>query len=211
MYDAFRTSMYSIQSRMESLLPHLLQPIQSLTDYQWYKCRKYLFFISLSTCEWSVTDIKYVNRWESFSSNKVIGDVRPNNSRKSKGNVIQRTTSIVPAPCSTKLVKLLISSRRLCTVSFARCSFSWAASTIFHAFSISFRSELMALLSSSLNFMADWTLAELVTNSEFNSRHFCIKRFSLSWDFNSARWSFSYSLRNLSKLRSPATSSFNTV
>lgn len=45
---------------------------------------------------------------------------------------------VKPAPCSTSLLRFAISSFKDWIVSLALCSLSWAASTIFHAFSISY-------------------------------------------------------------------------
>ena len=64
----------------------------------------------------------------------------------------------------------------------------------------------MVVWSSWESFNAVATLAELATISALSSLHFCINRFSLSWDFFKALWSFSYSTRNFSKLRSPINS-----
>ena len=64
-------------------------------------------------------------------------------------------------------------------VSFARASFSCAASTIFHAFSISPLRPVMVAWSS-LSFSAVWTLAAFATISALRSRHFATRRFSLS-------------------------------
>lgn len=46
-----------------------------------------------------------------------------------------------PAPCSTSLLRFAISSFKDWIVSRALCSLSWAASTIFHAFSISWSNK----------------------------------------------------------------------
>mmetsp|Transcript_2240 Transcript_2240/g.4602 ORF Transcript_2240/g.4602 Transcript_2240/m.4602 type:complete len:217 (-) Transcript_2240:7-657(-) len=114
--------------------------------------------------------------------------------------------TLSPAPCSTRWLRLAISTFRLWIVSFALCSFSWLASTIFQALSISFlRLEIVAW-SSLDRFKAVWTFVALDTISWFSSRHFLIKRFSLSWDFFRARWSFSYSRRKCSSDLSPMSS-----
>mmetsp|Transcript_12232 Transcript_12232/g.18930 ORF Transcript_12232/g.18930 Transcript_12232/m.18930 type:complete len:303 (-) Transcript_12232:26-934(-) len=76
-----------------------------------------------------------------------------------------------PAPFSTSLLSFSISSLRLPIVSFARSSFWWAASTIFHARSISLRSAAMFAWSSWLSFRAVCTFAALFTISAFSSRH----------------------------------------
>mmetsp|Transcript_23941 Transcript_23941/g.66474 ORF Transcript_23941/g.66474 Transcript_23941/m.66474 type:complete len:215 (-) Transcript_23941:78-722(-) len=112
-----------------------------------------------------------------------------------------------PAPCSTSRVRLAISSLSCWIVSLALASFSWLASTIFHAFSISFFRAWIVLWSSSLSLRAVWTFAAFATISALSSRHFLMRRFSLSWDFFRARWIFSYSTRNLSRLWSPTSSS----
>ena len=65
-------------------------------------------------------------------------------------------------------------------VSLALASFSWLASTIFHAFSISFFRAAMVDWSSSFSFRAVCTLAALATISALSSRHFFTRRFSLS-------------------------------
>mmetsp|Transcript_28676 Transcript_28676/g.66478 ORF Transcript_28676/g.66478 Transcript_28676/m.66478 type:complete len:216 (-) Transcript_28676:8-655(-) len=111
-----------------------------------------------------------------------------------------------PAPCSTRWLRFAISTLRLWIVSLARCSFSCEASTIFHALSISFLRLAMVAWSSLDRLRAVWTLVALDTISAFSSRHFLIKRFSLSCDFLSARWSFSYSSRKCSKDLSPMSS-----
>lgn len=108
-----------------------------------------------------------------------------------------------PAPCSTSLLRLAISILSCWIVSLALVSFSYAASRVFHAFSISFFNDWIWFWSSWDNFNAVATLAELAVISAFNSLVFCIKRFSLSWLFFRALWSFSYSCRNLSSVLSP--------
>mmetsp|Transcript_53366 Transcript_53366/g.140752 ORF Transcript_53366/g.140752 Transcript_53366/m.140752 type:complete len:234 (+) Transcript_53366:1804-2505(+) len=85
-----------------------------------------------------------------------------------------------PAPCSTRWLRLAISTFRLWIVSLARCSFSWEASTIFHALSISFLRFWMVDWSSLERFRAVCTLFALETISWFSSRHFLMSRFSLS-------------------------------
>jgi hypothetical protein len=90
----------------------------------------------------------------------------------------------VPRACSrmcifcTALSKMLALSCWM--VSFAFASFSWLASTIFQAFSISFLSAPMVLWSSSLSFSAVWTLAAFATISALSSLHFFTSRFSPS-------------------------------
>mmetsp|Transcript_45548 Transcript_45548/g.75933 ORF Transcript_45548/g.75933 Transcript_45548/m.75933 type:complete len:314 (-) Transcript_45548:4-945(-) len=111
-----------------------------------------------------------------------------------------------PAPCSTRRLRLAISSFSCWMVSLARASFSWLVSTIFQAFSISFFRAVMVDWSSSLSFSAVCTFAAFAMISELSSLHFLISRFSLSWDFFKARWIFSYSTRNRSRLLSPTNS-----
>ena len=69
-----------------------------------------------------------------------------------------------------------------------------------------FFSEAIVVWSSWESFKAVWTFEAFATISAFNSRHFCIKRFSLSWDFFNALCNFSYSTRNFSRLLSPMSS-----
>lgn len=114
---------------------------------------------------------------------------------------------VSPAPCSTSLLKFAISIFSCWIVSLALVSFSYAASRVFHAFSISFFKDCIWFWSSWDNFRAVATLAELAVISAFNSLVFCIKRFSLSWLFLRALWSFSYSWRNLSRVLSPLSCS----
>mmetsp|Transcript_44142 Transcript_44142/g.104525 ORF Transcript_44142/g.104525 Transcript_44142/m.104525 type:complete len:213 (+) Transcript_44142:2218-2856(+) len=114
--------------------------------------------------------------------------------------------SVRPAPCSTRRERLVISSLSCWMVSLARCSFSCDASTIFHAFSISFFSDAIVFWSSCDSFSAVCTFAAFATISWFSSRHFLINRFSLSCDFLSARCSFSYSTRKRSSDLSPTRS-----
>mmetsp|Transcript_22991 Transcript_22991/g.48188 ORF Transcript_22991/g.48188 Transcript_22991/m.48188 type:complete len:408 (-) Transcript_22991:172-1395(-) len=114
--------------------------------------------------------------------------------------------SVSPAPCSTRRERLVISSLSCWIVSLARCSFSCDASTIFQAFSISFLSDAMVFWSSWESLSAVCTLAALATISWFSSRHFLIRRFSLSCDFLRALCSFSYSTRKRSSDLSPTKS-----
>mmetsp|Transcript_78077 Transcript_78077/g.236745 ORF Transcript_78077/g.236745 Transcript_78077/m.236745 type:complete len:460 (-) Transcript_78077:11-1390(-) len=111
-----------------------------------------------------------------------------------------------PAPCSTRRPSLEISPLRLWMVSLARCSFSCEVSTIFQARSISFFSAVIVAWSSWESFSAVCTFTAFCTISVLSSRHFLMRCFSLSWDFFSARWSFSYSWRKCSRLLSPTSS-----
>ena len=111
-----------------------------------------------------------------------------------------------PAPLSTSLLRLVISSFKCWIVSFALFSFSWDIDTNFHVFSISFCNWLIVCWSSWDNLKAVLIFAWLFTISVFNSRHFFTRRFSWSCDFFNALWSFSYSRRNFSRLWSPMSS-----
>lgn len=71
---------------------------------------------------------------------------------------------------------------------------------------ITFFREAIVVWSSWESFKAVWTLEAFATISAFSSRHFCINRFSLSWDFFNALCNFSYSTRNFSRLLSPMSS-----
>ena len=66
--------------------------------------------------------------------------------------------------------------------------------------------EAIVVLSSCESLRALLTLAALATISTFSSLHFVISLRSLSCDFFRARWSFSYSVLNFSKLSSPINS-----
>jgi len=85
-----------------------------------------------------------------------------------------------PEPVSTMRCSVAISTFSCWMVSLALASFSWLASTTFHAFSISLRSAAMVVASSSDSRSAVCTLAAFETISEFSSRHFFTSRFSLS-------------------------------
>lgn len=71
---------------------------------------------------------------------------------------------------------------------------------------LTFLKDAIVFWSSWPSLSAVWTLAEFATSSAFNSRHFCINRFSLSWLFTSALCNFSYSILNFSRLLSPKSS-----
>mmetsp|Transcript_106333 Transcript_106333/g.297667 ORF Transcript_106333/g.297667 Transcript_106333/m.297667 type:complete len:414 (-) Transcript_106333:123-1364(-) len=114
--------------------------------------------------------------------------------------------TLKPAPCSTRWLRFAISNFKLWIVSFARCSFSCEASTIFHARSISFFKLPIVAWSSLERFKAVCTLAAFETISELRSRHFLMRRFSLSCDFFKARCNFSYSNLKCSNDLSPMSS-----
>mmetsp|Transcript_87590 Transcript_87590/g.231805 ORF Transcript_87590/g.231805 Transcript_87590/m.231805 type:complete len:225 (-) Transcript_87590:33-707(-) len=136
--------------------------------------------------------------------------------RRSSSRCVMRLLTVFswfterPAPCSTRWLRLLISSFRLWIVSFALCSFSCEASTIFQARSISLLRFWIVDWSSLDRLRAICTLLALDTISAFSSRHFFMRRFSLSCDFFSARCSFSYSMRKCSRDLSPISSCSTT-
>lgn len=97
--------------------------------------------------------------------------------------------------CDTNLLLPLIALiRQNCNFHYDFCYF------------ITFFREAIVVWSSWESFKAVWTLEAFATISAFSSRHFCINRFSLSWDFFNALCNFSYSTRNFSRLLSPMSS-----